>query len=131
MMKNRILIAFLLLTSVITFAGADILKLSARSQNGNVVVFWQASNETNLKNYVVERKTVNGSFIDVGTVEPRSDKNYEFVDQSAFKSSEVLYVYRLRIVDADGSVSHSWEVAVPHNVSSVKRTWGSIKALFR
>ena len=130
-MKNRILIAFLLLTSVITFAGADILKLSARSQNGNVVVFWQASNETSLKHYVVERKTVNGSFIDVGTVEPRSDKNYEFVDQSAFKSSEVLYVYRLRIVDADGSISHSWEVAVPHNVSSVKRTWGSIKALFR
>lgn len=130
-MKNRILIALLLLTSVITFAGADILKLSARSQSGNVVVFWQASNETNLKQYVVERKTINGSFVDVGTMDPRSDKNYEFVDQSAFKSSDVLYVYRLRIVDNDGSISHSWEVSVPHNVSSVKRTWGSIKALFR
>ncbi|MEW6654653.1 MAG: hypothetical protein AB1394_14465 [Bacteroidota bacterium] len=130
-MKNVLVIAFLFFASAITFAGAYIIKLSARSQNGSVVVSWQASNETNLKHYVVERKNVNGSFGDVGVVETRSDKNYEFVDQSAFKSKDVLYVYRLRIVDNDGSISHSWEVSARHNVSSVKRTWGSIKALFR
>ena len=131
-MKNRILIAFLLITSVITFAGSDILKLSARSQSGNVVVAWQASNETNLKSYIVERKNVNGSFNAVsGEITPQSSKNYEFVDQDLYKTTGTLYVYRLKIVDNDNSISYSWEVAVPHNVSSVKRTWGSIKALFR
>lgn len=131
MMRKSLIILLLIFSSALIFAGADILKLSARSQNGNVIVFWQTSNETNLKNYVVERKTVNGSFIELGSVTPKPDKNYEYVDQTAFKSTETLYVYRIKIVDNDGSVSYSWEVAVPHNVSSVKRTWGSIKALFR
>jgi hypothetical protein len=131
MMKKSLYILLFIVTPVLIYAGADILKLSARSQNGNIVIFWQSSSESNLKNYVVERKTVNGSFIEVGTVLPRADKNYEFVDQTAFKATETLYVYRLKIVDNDGSISYSWEVAVPHNVSSVKRTWGSIKALFR
>lgn len=130
-MKIKYTISFLLISAIFVFAGAELIKFNARSQNGNVVVQWQTINETNLKHFVVERKTVNGSFIELSVIEPRADKNYEFVDQSAFKGNDVLYVYRLKIVDNDGSFSYSWEVAVPHNVSSVKRTWGSIKALFR
>ncbi len=130
-MKTKFLI-LLLTTSTVIFAGAEILKFTARSQNGDVIVQWQSSSETNIKHYVVERKTVNGSFIEIAIVQPLGSRNYEFVDKTAFKGSDVLYVYRLKIVDNDGSVSYTWEIAVPHNVSSVtKRTWGSIKALFR
>lgn len=131
MKKTKYFISFIILSALITYAGVDLLKFSARSQNGNVVVSWQTVTESNLNHFVVERKTVNGSFMELGNVSPRSDKNYEYVDQSAFKTSDQLYVYRLKIVDNDGSVSYSEEKAVAHNVSSVKRTWGSIKALFR
>jgi uncharacterized membrane protein len=131
MKKTTYIISFIILSALITYAGVDLLKFSARSQNGNVVVSWQTVTESNLSHFVVERKTVNGSFMELGNVSPRSDKNYEYVDQSAFKTSDQLYVYRLKIVDNDGSVSYSEEKAVAHNVSSVKRTWGSIKALFR
>ena len=131
MKKTTYFILFIILSALITYAGVDLLKFSARSQNGNVVVSWQTVTESNLNHFVVERKTVNGSFMELGNVSPRSDKNYEYVDQSAFKTSDQLYVYRLKIVDNDGSVSYSEEKAVAHNVSSVKRTWGSIKALFR
>ncbi|MEW6195077.1 MAG: hypothetical protein AB1521_07985 [Bacteroidota bacterium] len=129
-MKTRFLILLLTVSTVI-FAGAEIYNFTARSQNGDVIVRWQASSETNIKHYVVERKTVNGSFVEIGIVQPQSSKNYEFVDKTAFKGNDVLYVYHLKIVDSDGSASYTWEIAVPHNVSSVKRTWGSIKALFR
>ena len=131
MMKTKYFILVLVLSTGIVFAGVDLLKFSARSQNGNVVVGWQTVSESNLNYFAVERKTVNGSFVELGKVYPRSDKNYEYVDQSAFKTSDQLYVYRLKILDNDGSTSYSNEIAVPHNVSSVKRTWGSIKALFR
>lgn len=131
MNKTKFFILFIILSAIISYAGAELLKFSARSQNGNVVVSWQTLTESNLNHFVVERKTVNGSFMELGNVSPRSDKNYEYVDQSAFKTSDQLYVYRLKIVDNDGSVSYSEEKAVAHNVSSVKRTWGSIKALFR
>lgn len=127
----RNVILFLLIFGGILLAGTDLLKFSARSNGNNIIVSWQTSTETNLKQFVIERKTVNGSFSEIGVVYPQADKNYEFVDQTAFKATDQLYVYRLKIVDNDGSVTYSWEVAVPHNVSSVKRTWGSIKALFR
>ena len=132
MNKTKYLISFFILSAIITYAGVDLLKFSARSQNGNVVVAWQTVTESNLNHFVVERKTVNGSFMELGHVSPRSDKNYEYVDQSAFKTSDQLYIYRLKIVDNNGEVSYSQEVRVTHsNISSVKRTWGSIKALFR
>ncbi|MEK6553073.1 MAG: hypothetical protein AABZ54_06455 [Bacteroidota bacterium] len=132
MKKIKYFISFIILSALITYAGVNLLKFSVRSQNGNVIVSWQTVTETNLNHFVVERKTFNGSFIVLGNVAPRSDKNYEYVDQSAFKTSDQLYVYRLKIVDNDGSVSYSEEKAVAHNVSNItKRTWGSIKALFR
>lgn len=130
-MKARLIISVFLLSAVITFAGADLAKLTARSQNGNVLISWQSVTESNVRYYVVERKTVNGGFVELVTVYPKNDKVYEYLDQSAYKTTGTLYIYRLKIVDNDGSVSYSWEVSVPHNVSSVKRTWGSIKALFR
>ena len=122
---------FVLLFAAINFAGAELLKFTARSVSGNVVLNWQTLNETNLKFYVVERKTVSGGFVEIATVDTRADRNYEYTDASAFKATDLLYVYRLKIVDNDNSVSYSGEVTVHHNVSSVKRTWGSIKALFR
>ena len=130
-MKIKSTILLIIITAGLIFAGVDLLKFTARSSGGNIILDWQTVSETNLHQYIIERNTVNGSFMEVGTILPRSDKNYEFVDQTAFKTYDQLYVYRLKIIDNDGSVSYSGEIAVPHNVSSVKRTWGSIKALFR
>ena len=130
-MKLKSTILLIIITAGLLFAGVDLLKFTARSSGGNIIIDWQTTSETNLRQFVIERKTVNGSFMQIGTVDPRADKNYEYVDQTAFKTYDQLYIYRLKIVDNDGSVSYSAEIAVPHNVSSVKRTWGSIKALFR
>jgi hypothetical protein len=131
-MKFKSTILLIALSVGIIFAGVDLLKFTARSSGGNIILNWQTTSETNLRQYIIERKTYNGTFMDVSTVQPRDDKNYEFVDQTVFKTYDQLYIYRLKIVDNNGSVSYSSEIPVPHsNVSSVKRTWGSIKALFR
>lgn len=130
-MKRNLLISFFLVTTAILFAGASVYNFQAKSSSGNVVISWQTTSETNVRNFVVERKTVNGTYTEVITLDPRADRNYEYVDRTAFKSADQLYIYRLKIVDTDGSASYSDEKAVAHNVSSVKRTWGSIKALFR
>ncbi len=129
-MKSKFLILFLITISVI-YAGVELISFTAKSQNGNVILNWQTASETNLKNFVVERKSVDGNFFEIAVVEPKSDKNYQYIDQSAFKTLDAVYSYRIKIVDNDGSVSYSGVQSVYHNVSSVKRTWGSIKALFR
>jgi len=56
---------------------------------------------------------------------------YSYTDRTAYKTSDNVYVYRLRIVESGGTASFSQDVPVTHSVSSVKRTWGSIKAMFR
>lgn len=105
--------------------------LSAVSDGQSVVLTWQTTSEDNLKNFVIERKPTEGEFVEIASLNPEEDKYYEYVDRTAYKTEEAVYVYRLKIVDNDGSVTYSGEASVLHNVSSVRRTWGSIKALFR
>ncbi|MBE2279223.1 MAG: hypothetical protein IAE91_02440 [Ignavibacteriaceae bacterium] len=60
-----------------------------------------------------------------------SNSSYSFLDEGAYKSSDVLYIYRLKIIDKDNTQAYSKEISVNHAVSGVKKTWGSIKAMFR
>ena len=122
---------FLIISAVISIAGSFLTKFDARSQGDKVLISWSASSESDLNHYAVERKTVNGNFIEIGKVLPEADLNYEFTDDTAYKSNDAIYIYRLKIVDTSSAISYSSEISVSHSVSSVKRTWGSIKALFR
>ena len=131
-MNKKLFISLLILSFVTLYANALLSSFTVKSQNGNVVVSWQATSETNLNHYVVTRRTVNGNFIDIAVVELKADKNYEYIDQTAYKTTDAVYIYQIKIVNKDGSVDLSGERSVVHNVSDVtKRTWGSIKELFR
>lgn len=133
-MKLRALISGLILTvlSTVVIASAYLSFFNVRSENDNVILNWQSSQEINLKTYEVERKTSTGSFVNIGEVAAQGDNTlYTFVDENVFKTDDAIYIYRLKIIDNDGSASYSIEVAVSHSPSPVKRTWGSIKALFR
>lgn len=135
-MKKLILINILLSTVLVStiVAGAYLSYFHARSDDneGNIVLSWQSSQEINVKHYVIERKTINGSFFEIGTVEALGDNSvYTFIDENAYKTTDAIFVYRLKIVDKNGDQAYSWEVTVSYSPSPVKRTWGSIKALFR
>lgn len=106
----------------------------AKSEGGNVVLEWWTDQEVNLKSFFVERKSGTATlFQQVGEpVTPKgSNSHYLFIDESAFKSTDSFYVYRVKILDEDGKLGYSQDVGVSHTVSSVKRTWRSIKAMFR
>ncbi|RMD50698.1 MAG: hypothetical protein D6830_02110 [Ignavibacteria bacterium] len=129
-MKSAIF--FILLTATVALAGAMISIFQARSEGEDIILEWQTTQENNVKEFVVQRRTPNGEFFDLATLPPKGENSfYSFRDESAFKTTEAFYIYRLKIVDNDNSITYSAEVSVAHQVSSVKRTWGSIKALFR
>jgi len=115
------------------FAGAIIINLSAESNGENITLKWQTTQESNLSYFVVERKSVSGSFgvVSESILSKGNNSSYEFVDENAFKTSDAVFIYRLKIIDSDNQITYSGELSVTHSVSSVKRTWGSIKALFR
>lgn len=128
-------ICFLMMVAATLYAGSVIKSgtLQARSDGNNVTIQWGSTDESNVKEYGVERRSVSGGdFMLISTVKPKgSNSYYEFVDQSAFKTTGTMYQYRIRIVDLNSGISYSDPISVSHNVSGVKRTWGSLKAMFR
>ena len=134
-MKVYICLLSLVVLTSSAIAGAIIKDgtLQARSDGNNVTIQWGTSEEVLLSEFVVERQAGSeGGFVLIGSVKPKGNNSfYEFVDQSAFKTIASVYQYRIKIVFQDGGYTYSKTVTVSHNVSSVKRTWGSLKAMFR
>ena len=130
---TKILVLLIASFASTIFAGAIIINLSAESNGENITLKWQTTQESNLSYFVVERKSISGSFgvVSETILSTGNNSSYEFVDENAFKSSDAVFIYRLKIIDVDNQVTYSGEISVTHSVSSVKRTWGSIKALFR
>lgn len=130
MKLSTLIVSFLIIATV--YAGAYIEYFHARSESDNVRLEWQTSEETNLQKFVIERKTPQSSFTEVASIAPKgNNSNYIFTDQNAYKTNDMVFAYRLKIVDNIG-VTYSQDVTVTHSISSVaKRTWGSIKAMFR
>lgn len=129
---NIFLVLILLAGSAISGAFLDFF--NGRSDGDNIVLEWKTRSETNMLRFEIQRKAgTNGDFVSLATVSPKgSNSQYAYVDRSAYKDAESIYVYRLKIVETgSGPSSFSNEITVSHSVSSVKRTWGSIKAMFR
>ncbi len=135
-----VLVALLTLPSA--FAQAVIENLLARSDGRAITVEWRTSKETDIAIYEVERSPVNQTdFKKIGSVAARNTpQSYRFVDETALASytsggasvqSGAVYVYRLKIIDTSDRITYSSTISVTHTISSVRRTWGMIKEMFR
>jgi len=121
-----------LLTVTAIFAGTFLEYFHGRSEGDDVRLEWKTREEVNLQHFKIERKTPQNSFVEISTVQPKGNNSYyTYLDQSAYKTTDMIFIYRLKIVDNNSQTSYSNEVTVSHSVSGVKRTWGSIKAMFR
>lgn len=130
MKTSSIIITLLLIATV--YAGAFIDYFHARSEGDDVRLEWKTSDETNLQKFVIERRTPQSSYLEVATITPTGNNSfYSYLDQNTYKTTDIVFIYRLKIVDNDGTVSYFNETTVSHSLSGVKRTWGSIKAMFR
>jgi hypothetical protein len=130
-MKLKIIL-FAIVLFAVTFGSAFIEYFQAKSDNGNVKLEWKTNNESNLQEFIVEKKTVHGNFLPIGNIDAKgSNSYYSFTDENVYKNTNDIFVYRLKILDKDNSSTYSKEISVSHSLSDIKRTWGSIKAMFR
>jgi len=108
---------------------------SGVSNGTNVILRWITENEANVSTFEVERRTGStGEFSFISSINARHNPSqYEFIDYSAFKANgETLYQYRIKIIfNEDNHPEYSEVISVSHFVSGVRKTWGSIKAMFR
>ena len=121
----------LLVAVTFLFANAVIVEWKAEPEQSMIVLQWKTSEEENVTTFVIERSTDNTHFSDIGDVTAKGPGfQYRFEDDKLGMTNSIFY-YRLRIVNADGSFQYSEIISSIPNISSISRSWGSIKALFR
>ncbi len=139
-MKKALLlkILFVLAFTITIWAGATINGgLNVTNNNGIVTIQFTTDSESNVKDFIVERSTSPTDWSDaykVRTFSPRgAGSTYSCTDDPVSKTTGFTFYYRLEIDDNDSSISYlnaSNPISLS-NLSGVKQTWGSIKAMFR
>lgn len=144
-MKNTNLLLFILLASVLAVFASNsfIQNFSAESNGDSVTIRWTSTNEDGIKRYEVERNTASQpSFRRITTLIAKgTPSSYSYIDNEAFMKEDVnsneelmsqkTYNYRLKITLNDNSFTYSDIALVQHKPSSIRRTWGMIKEMFR
>jgi len=140
-MRSTFLLSVLILivALAVTTAFAVVIKdrPTAYSNGSDITLRWTTDEETGVQRFEIVRAvwelTQWGPFVLVGSVDQLKGNNssYEYVDKSVFKSSAGVYGYRIRVINGSNPAPETEPVSVSHLSSAAKRTWGSIKAMFR
>lgn len=104
------------------------------NSDGDVTVRWEAQVEENVEEYVLKRHTPysNGTFEVIERIAAHGvGKPYEYRDQDIYKASSEEVQYRLEAVYRDGTEYVIDTERLNYEPTAVRRTWGSIKAMFQ
>ena len=130
------LLVLLVVCAVVAFAGAPgLMNVSASSNGSTITLRWTSGDETGVVGYAIERRALSSS-VWVPLVQPYkgvegNDHEYFLEDKTAFRVTDNIYYYQISQVYADGRKGDPYRTVVSHSVSGIRRTWGSIKAMFR
>ncbi len=136
MRKTTLILLILLLCVGVAFSGAVISNFEAEAGFNKVTLKWSTMIESNLKGFEIQRSTDSKTFQKVGFVNAVGNstekKDYKYEDTTVFKPAATTYYYRIKLLNEDGTHSFFNKVIqVVPQISGVRHTWGSIKAMFR
>ena len=127
----------LIIAAVVTVYAGVTISLQVQSQGDNANLSWQVSGIplTDSQRFSIQRKTPQTDYQEVASVNATSNNSfYQFTDKAVYKTTDVMYIYRIRLVDVNNPnyvYGSSDEIHISLSISGVKKTWGSIKAMFR
>ncbi len=128
-------IVLVALVTGLLYAATDLQYFTGKNETDSILLEWKTGFEDNLNRFEVERSASEpNSFVNVGTITAIGNNSYYyFRDETDVTNPAAvpIYYYRLKIVDNNGNHVYSQTITVTHVISSVRDTWGSIKAIFR
>ena len=140
-MKKSLLTTLVLSTVLFSLLGADAVIKEFRVEPGinKTYLSWKVSLESNIKGYQIQRGFESYQLTDLDflkatedPIPPGTAKNYSYTDQSIFKTEGRTFYYRIAVLNYQNEIVTTSEVCqVSPQVSAVRHTWGSIKAMFR
>jgi hypothetical protein len=107
------------------------------NENNDLIISWQADREEGLQGYDIQRKTAFSSgFRSVlegqGLISAHgTGKPYRYRDSQIYKTGSEQVEYTLEAVYQDGVRERLQTRSVNYTPTAIRRTWGSIKAMFQ
>jgi len=132
----RVLVLLLLAVFLVAFSFKSVQLRYFNTENdaGDILVTWEAEQEADVKTYELFRKPAYGDeLVRVAQIPAHGENEQYFVrDDKIYKSSTFAYVdYRLEAVLNSGVRMKVVERQVNYTSTAIRRSWGSIKAMFR
>ncbi len=124
--------AILLSASTVLFT-VRLSSFSVQPRGDDFEISWQTDLEDGVTGFELHRRTStsNNEFVLVGDrIAHGTGRAYVMLDDKIFKSASELIDYRLQAVLADGSRQVLRIESVNYTPTAIRRTWGSIKAMF-
>lgn len=134
---RHIVVMSALCLALVAASSAEIIKqgsFQASSDGANITIRWITEDESGIASFeLLRRSSTDGLFTPITTMESKGASLYEFIDYSAFLKATTLYQYQVVVHfrDAGRAPLTYGPLTVTHTVSAVRRTWGSIKSMFR
>ena len=134
------IILLLLLPIIIFDTELNFEFFTAKSNGDEISLEWKLQSEDNVEYFQVERKLKDGNdFRPIGSkIKALGNSNiYRYTDDEFFfkekptLQSENIQAYRIKVISKSNGLSFSNTTYVTHNVSSVRKTWGMLKEMFR
>jgi hypothetical protein len=99
---------------------------------------WSVQGESNVMHYELRRKMIRDTeFQTIAQVDAKpqngSANNYQYTDRNVFRGSTSTepVVYELSVVFTNGEIRFVGQAEVNYTSTAIRRTWGSIKAMFQ
>jgi hypothetical protein len=132
----KTLAVIVLAVPFIICASAQISNFHARAENNSIVVEWSTESESGVSRYEIQRSTDKINWLKIGSIYSQSAyssarRDHQFIDNSIFKGNESSLNYRLVVIDQSGHSEVFSVIASVSGSSGIRRTWGSLKAMFR
>jgi hypothetical protein len=141
---KKFLLALSLLPFVLLANLAQFDFIRAKSLGEDVMLEWSMKEESNIDYFMIQKKIEDGSKDSYIYISSRIDSEgnnsfYQYTDEDSFYSkqqkdkfqSESIKSYRIEATTNSGEKIYSDDTYVTQNVSSVRKTWGMLKEMFR
>ncbi|MDA1028301.1 MAG: hypothetical protein O3B41_04510 [Bacteroidetes bacterium] len=125
----------MVLTGATMFSGrVRIVSFSLQAEGRDFVISWQSEIEEDVRQFEIMRRTPfsNEQFVRVFEAPAHGvNKLYGFRDSQVFKSGSDKVDYQLEAVYSNGVREIVKTQSMNYTTTAVRRTWGSLKAMFQ
>jgi len=124
-----IILIFLVFIAAVFATGSINLSIG---NNANLT--WNVSQDISLsatQRFSIQRRTPQTTYSEVHSIIASSNVySYQWTDP-IYKTADVYYIYQIQLIDVNSNYVYVTSNPSGLGISSVKQTWGSIKAMFR